>query len=137
MTHLAWFGLGGLAVSAFISATILPGNSELVLATFLYTWPDWQWPALLVAALSNVAGSVACMRLGRVADPKELPQWLSAWCQRAGPAVLALSWLPVVGDMIPMVAGWLRLPWWSSIFWLSVGKTGRYLVVVWGVPLLT
>ncbi|WP_280954858.1 hypothetical protein [Paludibacterium denitrificans] len=39
----AWLALGGVALSAFLSATLLPGNSELALSAFLYRWPDWLW----------------------------------------------------------------------------------------------
>ncbi|MGR2681093.1 YqaA family protein [Chromobacterium haemolyticum] len=137
MSHLVWLGLGGLAVSAFTSSTILPGNSELALSAFLYKWPDWLWPALLVATVANTAGSVTSLWLGRLAPRKELPPRLAGWFQRFGPAVLILSWLPVVGDAIPLAAGWLRLPWWSSILWLTLGKAARYLALAWGVLLLS
>jgi len=40
-----WLALGGLVLSAFTSSTILPGNSEVVLAAFLYKWPATASPA--------------------------------------------------------------------------------------------
>jgi membrane protein YqaA with SNARE-associated domain len=128
-----WLALGGLAVSAFTSATILPGNSEVVLAAFLYKWPDWLWPALLLATLANSAGSITSLWLGRRAPRKELSPRLEGWFARYGPAVLLLSWVPLIGDALPLAAGWLRLPWLASIVWLTAGKALRYLVLAWGV----
>jgi membrane protein YqaA with SNARE-associated domain len=49
--------------------------------------------------------------------------------QRYGAAALLLSWLPLVGDALCVAAGWLRLPWWSVVFFLCVGKTLRYLLL--------
>ena len=131
-----WLALGGLVVSAFTSATILPGNSELVLAAFLYKWPDWLWPALLLATVANTAGSATSLWLGYRAPRKELSPRLERWFARFGPAVLVLSWVPVIGDALPLAAGWLRLPWTASLCWLTVGKAARYLVLAWGVVAL-
>jgi membrane protein YqaA with SNARE-associated domain len=131
-----WLALGGLVLSAFTSATILPGNSELVLAAFLYKWPGWLWPALLLATLANSAGSATSLWLGYRAPHKALSPRLERWFTRFGPAVLVLSWVPVIGDALPLAAGWLRLPWLSSLLWLTLGKALRYLVLAWGVVAL-
>ncbi|RMC94239.1 DedA family protein [Aquitalea palustris] len=128
-----WLALGGLVVSAFTSSTILPGNSEVVLAAFLYKWPDWLWPALLLATVANSAGSATSLWLGRVAPKKEVSPRIQRWFERYGPAVLLLSWVPLIGDALPLAAGWLRLPWLPSLLWLTVGKAARYLVLAWGV----
>ena len=48
-----------------------------------------------------------------------------------GAPVLALSWVPLLGDALCVAAGWLRLPWWPCLLWLSLGKTARYAVLVW------
>lgn len=128
----ALLGLGGLAVSAFTSSTILPGNSEVVLVAFLYKWPDWLWSALLIATVANTGGSVTSLWLGRVAPRKELSPRVQGWFSRFGPAVLVLSWVPVIGDALPLAAGWLRLPWFSSLVWLTLGKALRYVALAWG-----
>lgn len=122
----AALALAGLAASAFLSATVLPGNSELALTAFLYKWPDWLWPALLAATLANAVGSASSLWLGRLAPKKELSPRLSRWFDRFGPATLLLAWVPLIGDALPLAAGWLRLPLLSSMLWLTIGKGLRY-----------
>lgn len=131
MTELAW--LAGLAASAFLSATVLPGNSELALATLLSQAPQLLWPALLVASVANTAGSATSLWLGRRAPAKPLPPRTARWFARFGPATLLLSWVPLLGDALPLAAGWLRLPWWPCLLWLAIGKTLRYLLLAWGL----
>lgn len=53
------------------------------------------------------------------------------WVYKYGPPVLLLSWLPVVGDPLCAVAGWLRLPLWQCVIFMALGKFGRYLVLAW------
>ncbi len=53
------------------------------------------------------------------------------WAHRFGAPVLLLAWLPVIGDPLCAVAGWLRLPFWQSVFYIAIGKFGRYLVLAW------
>jgi membrane protein YqaA with SNARE-associated domain len=61
--------------------------------------------------LANTAGSATSLWLGYRAPRKELSPRLERWFARFGPAVLLLSWVPLIGDALPLAAGWLRLPW--------------------------
>jgi len=38
-----------------------------------------------------------------------------------------------VGDALVLAAGWLRMPFWASMFWVAVGKAARYLLLVLGL----
>ncbi|MHA3903718.1 YqaA family protein [Castellaniella sp. WN] len=51
------------------------------------------------------------------------------WFHRFGPPALLLSWLPGVGDPLCAVAGWLRLPFWSCVSYMAIGKFLRYIVM--------
>lgn len=55
------------------------------------------------------------------------------WVHRYGAPVLLLAWLPVVGDPLCAVAGWLRLPFWPCVIYIALGKFGRYLALVWAL----
>ena len=55
------------------------------------------------------------------------------WVQRFGAPVLLLAWLPVVGDPLCAVAGWLRLPFWPCVVYIAIGKFGRYVALVWAL----
>jgi len=60
-----------------------------------------------------------------------LRRWLAhpralRWLERFGAPACLLSWLPIVGDALCAVAGWLRLPFWpraSTWQWASSGDT--------------
>ena len=47
--------------------------------------------------------------------------------------MLLLSWLPIVGDLLCGLAGWLRLPILQSTICILIGKFARYIVLLVGV----
>mgnify|MGYP001791611077 CR=1 FL=1 len=51
------------------------------------------------------------------------------WLERIGPKACLLSWLPAVGDPLCAVAGWLKLPFWPCLFYMTVGKLARYITM--------
>ena len=67
--------------------------------------------------------------LGRFLPQKKHAAATVQKLQRYGTPLLFFSWLPLVGDAIPLAAGWLRMPWLPSLLWLTAGKTARYAVI--------
>lgn len=129
----------GMFASAFLAATILPAQSEAVLAAMLLSGsysPAWL---LVVASIGNVLGSVVNWWLGRGIDRFSHRKWypfkpdetarLSAWYHRYGRWSLLASWLPFVGDPLTVIAGVLREPFWSFVLLVTIAKVGRYLVL--------
>jgi membrane protein YqaA with SNARE-associated domain len=49
--------------------------------------------------------------------------------RRHGAKACLLSWLPIVGDPLCAVAGWLQLPFWPCVLYMTIGKFGRYFVM--------
>ncbi len=133
---LPQFGLGTVFVVSFISATLLPLGSEPAVFGLIKLNPGLFWPAILVATAGNTAGGAVSWWMGlgthKVVDraaghPTELRAL--AWLRRFGPRACLLSWLPIVGDPLCAVAGWLRLPFWPCVAYMAVGKFLRYLVM--------
>ncbi|PJG85002.1 YqaA family protein [Conservatibacter flavescens] len=135
-------GLWLMFLSAFLSATVLPGNSEVVfmgLATpILLVEPSYVATPILtllgVAVVGNSLGSISTYWLGRLfpapLEKDRKTYWVVQKMQRFGSPVLLLSWLPVVGDIACAVAGWLRInSFWASIF-IIIGKTVRYVFLL-------
>jgi membrane protein YqaA with SNARE-associated domain len=120
--------LGGLFASAFVSATILPGNSEAALLAALHFKPQLGLLAVAVASLGNILGGMLTVWLGRRIPPAPPKPYLQR-LQQLGPISLLLSWLPLVGDALCGVAGWLRWPWLAVIAYLAMGKILRYLAI--------
>ena len=122
-------GLSGLFVSAFVSATVLPGNSEIVLAALLAHAPELKWPALGVATLGNTLGGLTSYAIGRFLPQPKTDSRALAIARRFGVPALLLSWVPVIGDPLCVAAGWLRLNPWLSALLMAVGKFARYVVI--------
>ncbi len=128
-------GLLGLFVSAFVSATLLPGASEALLFALVKLQPEQALPALVITTLGNVLGGMSTYAVGRLLPQRTLaklsPHLLERTRHYGSPALL-LSWAPVFGDGLCLAAGWLRLGWSACALWMSVGKGLRYAVVVAG-----
>lgn len=124
-----------LFFSSLISATLLPGGSELLLIYYLQATPEFAGSYLLTVTLGNSLGSLISYFMGYYfywgrenAQSKHQKAW--HYCSRYGSPILLLSWLPIVGDLLPLVAGWLKLPIKRSIFFIVLGKACRYLLIV-------
>ncbi|MGR3807013.1 membrane protein YqaA, SNARE-associated domain [Pasteurella testudinis DSM 23072] len=129
--------------SAFLSATLLPGNSEVVFSSFL--WLDnlpftprglAVFNLWLVATVGNSLGSMTSYAIGRMVV---VPEWrrLSrrqqngfALVHRYGSVALLFSWLPIIGDLLCVAGGWLRLHWLPSLLFITLGKGLRYGLLV-------
>jgi membrane protein YqaA with SNARE-associated domain len=130
---------GGLFAAAFLAATVLPAQSEAVLGGLLLSGAYPAAMLLAVASLGNILGSVVNWLLGRgIRHFKDRP-WFPAggasldrasrWYGRYGRWSLLLSWVPVVGDPLTVVAGVLREPFWSFLLLVAIAKIGRYAVL--------
>lgn len=124
-------GLTGLALSSFVSATLLPGGSEIVLLALLDRYPESFWSAIAVATAANTAGAMTSYLLGRLFPNRVRAASLDAM-RRYGYAALLFSWLPLIGDALCVAAGWLRFNVWASAAVLAAGKFARYVAVASG-----
>lgn len=115
-----------LFITAFISATLFPGGSEAILAGAIAATPErWLW-LVAVATTGNTLGAMTSWVIGRFIPQKKTPSQAVQWLQRWGAWALLLSWLPVVGDAIPLAAGWLRIDPLTSLLFIAAGKGLRY-----------
>ena len=139
------FGLSTICVVAFISATLLPLGSEPAVYGLVLLNPQLFWPAILVATLGNALGGVVTWWMGygtHTAIEKAKPGFGTmhalAWLEKLGPKACFFSFLPVVGDPLCFVAGWLKLPLRPCSIWMTIGKFLRYLIMtallLWVVP---
>lgn len=132
-------GYVGLFLSALIAATILPMQSEAVLAGLLLGENHAVTVLLVVATVGNVLGSVMNWVLGRYLLRFKDRRWFPAgdsqltraqvWYRRYGRWSLLGSWLPVVGDPLTVVAGVMREPLLPFVVLVTVAKGTRYLVL--------
>lgn len=128
--------LWALFVSAFVSATLLPGSSEIVLAAVLKSGGAGTAAAVAVATLGNTLGGLTTYGIGRLL-PSRLPEGTAiARVRRYGAAALLFSWVPVAGDALCAAAGWLRLNAIGCTLAMAAGKAARYAVLAQAVAFL-
>jgi membrane protein YqaA with SNARE-associated domain len=124
--------LASLFASSFLSATLLPGNSEVVLVAMLLSGVSQPWLLVLIATMGNSLGGLTNVILGRFFPLREKSRWQEkavGWLKRYGAATLLLSWMPVIGDLLCLLAGWMRISWGPVLFFLCLGKALRYVLV--------
>jgi len=127
-----WLAYGSLFASSVLSATLLPGNSEAVLIGLLLSGIGQPWLLVVIATMGNSIGGATNVILGRLVPLREQSRWQDravGWLKRYGAATLLLSWMPVIGDLLCLLAGWMRISWGPVLFFLCLGKALRYLVV--------
>lgn len=130
-------GLSTIFVIALVSATLLPMGSEPAVFALVKLEPSLFWPAVLVASAGNTLGGAITWWMGRGAEVA-YEQWahrppghlrVLGWLERFGARACLLSWLPVVGDPLCAVAGWLKLPFWPCVAYMAIGKLARYVTM--------
>ena len=141
-------GLGAIFVISALAATILPFGSEPIFVAYLALKPEFFWLTVAVATVGNSLGGFitywmgfgahqvyagfkrpepGAAKMGPVAS--QPVSRAEVWVRRYGAPILLCAWLPVVGDPLCAVAGWLRLPWLPCLAYMTLGKLARYLVL--------
>jgi membrane protein YqaA with SNARE-associated domain len=143
---LPQYGLSTVFVVALLSATLLPMGSEPVVFGLVKLNPELFWPAVLVATAGNTIGGAISWWMGYAAErtyehvKHRPPGEVRAlrWLRRFGPKACLVSWLPIVGDPLCAVAGWLRMAFWPCVFYMAIGKFLRYSMataaLIWVFP---
>ena len=150
---LPQYGLSTVFVVSFISATLLPLGSEPVVFGLVKLNPELFWQAVLVATAGNTLGGAVDWWMGygvhkvtdKVTDKVTPHQPHSAhhgravrWLEKLGPKACLLAWLPVVGDPLCAMTGWLKFTFWPCVAYMAIGKFARYFLMtgslIWAFP---
>ena len=136
MLALPAYGLSTVFIVSFISATLLPMGSEPVVLGVIHLNPAQYWPVIAVATLGNTLGGALDYAMGRTASrfaphasQASVQTRVMRWLHRLGPKACLLGWLPLVGDPLCTLAGWLKLPFWPCLAYILIGKFLRYVLM--------
>jgi len=137
---LMMLGYPGLFLAALVAATLLPVQSELLLLAMLASNRFDPALLLLAASLGNVLGSTVNWALGRFLAHHRGARWFpisktamlkaERRYRRLGEISLLLSWLPIIGDPLTLIAGVLRMPLSRFLLLVTIAKVGRYAVLM-------
>lgn len=135
--------LVALFISGFTSATLLPGSSE---ALFLLMVSQQSWDTgllILIVGMANSLGGMSNWLLGilirkgiykeNIFKQKESEARYrfkaEKWLKKQGAPILFFSFLPIIGDPLCLVAGWLKIHWLKALLYISLGKFFRYIAL--------
>ena len=129
----------GLFLVSLAAGSILPMQSEAALAGLLLATDYSPTILVLVATTGNVAGSTINWFLGRGIERFRDRSWFpvsppmleraSAWYLKYGRWSLLLSWVPLLGDPVTIVAGLLRERFIPFLILVTIAKLARFIVV--------
>jgi membrane protein YqaA with SNARE-associated domain len=129
----------GLFLSAFLSSTLLPGSSEILLIGLFAEGYDayklWAW-----ATVGNTLGSLLNWLLGAYLLHYQDRSWFpfkagnlkrsQQWFQKYGKWSLLLAWAPVVGDALTFIAGMMKVNLGIFTALVFIGKGLRYAAIL-------
>ncbi|MBO1924319.1 YqaA family protein [Thiomicrorhabdus sp. 6S3-12] len=129
-----------LFILALLSATLLPGGSEVYLLTLAQEPQSVIWLLWLIATIGNTLGSAINYLLGRYLLHWQDRKWFPVspaqlnrgqkWFNRYGYWSLLLAWAPLFGDALTLLAGIMRLKFILFLLLVFTGKAVRYALVL-------
>jgi membrane protein YqaA with SNARE-associated domain len=127
------YGLLSLFLICFLSATILPLSSEIVVVYFLSSNTFSPFEVIMVASIGNIIGGTTNYLIGYFFSrffkiKSENKAYRIA--KKHGHIAAFLSWLPFIGDPILLTLGLLKSSFWKMFIFMSLGKSIRYAFFV-------
>ena len=125
-------------VLCFLSASILPAASEPYYMVIVAKYNSLLLPVIF-ATVGNTLGGLTTFLIGRKGGEIALKRMSGKnqkrydravnFINKFGPAAMLISWIPVLGDVVVTLGGALKLPVAASLFWMTIGKFGRYILL--------
>ncbi len=133
-------GYPALFLLSFLAATLFPLGSEWLLVALIAGGFE-PLPVVAVASAGNVLGACSSYAIGCYGSAFLATRLLrmdegeraraERFFTRYGSWSLLLSWLPVIGDPLCLVAGMLRVGVGRFVLLVLTGKVARYALVAW------
>lgn len=136
---LIQYGYWGMGVAAFLAGTVVPFNSEVILATLLVTTKMDFWLTIIAGTIGNVAGTMFNYYVGRVGSLDQICRWLHVkearlmstknYVEKHGAWLALFTFLPFFGSVIAIALGILRSNAFGVMAYSTIGKFARYVLV--------
>ena len=139
--QLIYLGIPGMFLAGLLAGTVVPFSSEIVLLALLAVGID-PTSLLISATIGNWIGGMTTYGIGWMGKVEWLEKYFGVSHQKLldfeirlkkwGAYWAILSWVPIAGNMITAALGFFKTPKYRVAFWMFVGKTGRYIVIILG-----
>ncbi|NCB84870.1 MAG: DedA family protein [Bacteroidia bacterium] len=137
MFDFAEWGYLGLFIASFLAATVVPFSSEVVFSAMVFGGLH-PWTCVLVATAGNWLGGMTSFYIGRLGKiewvekflhiKKEKVERFVEKFSRYGDWFVFFSFVPFVGDVIAVAAGFFQGRWWVVAIAMLLGKFIRYVI---------
>ncbi|HUW68343.1 MAG TPA: YqaA family protein [Candidatus Nanoarchaeia archaeon] len=132
------YGYHGLFLASFLASTIFPLGSE-AFVILLITKNFNIYYVILVASVGNFLGACTSYYIGFAGRMHIIEKYFGVsksqleraekWFTKYGSWSLLFTWLPIVGDALPMMAGIMKLRFVMFSILVFIGKFLRYAVL--------
>lgn len=137
--YLVALGYVGLFIACFISGTIVPFSSDIILITLIAVGFDYI-ACLIVASVANSAGEMVNYYIGRLGKTEWINRYsnikqekinkMQEKVKTKGAYIAFFSWVPGIGNVITISLGYLRYTPWKVALGITAGKTFRYVIII-------
>lgn len=136
-----WFSLGywGLFIISFLSATIIPFSSDVVVMGMV-ALKYHPWLVFIIAAIGNTLGGMTNYYIGKAGKTKWIEKYLKIpekkikkaefYINKYGIFTALFTWLPGFGDALALVLGLFRVNVYLVSIFMFIGKASRYIVII-------
>lgn len=139
---LPTYGYPGLFLVSFLASTVLPLSSE-AFVVLLITRNFNIYSVILVASVGNFLGACTSYYIGLAGRMHIIQKYFrvsdvhlehaEGWFKKYGSWSLLFTWLPVVGDALPVMAGIMELKFTIFSILVFTGKFLRYAALAYMV----
>jgi membrane protein YqaA with SNARE-associated domain len=140
VSFLIEWGTLGMFIAAFLAGSFIPFSSEAVMLTLLGAGTD-PWGLFVWASVGNILGGMFNYYVGSMGKEEWIQKWAKVppkklkkgmnYVHRYGAWAGLLSWIPLLGSVITVALGFLRVNVWASLLTISLGKSIRYYLIMW------
>jgi membrane protein YqaA with SNARE-associated domain len=137
------YGYIGMMMAAFLAGSFVPFSSEAVMGALLAASTMDPWLTILFATIGNVGGTMFNYYLGRLGNINTISKWLKVkeekiekakrYVNRRGSWIAVFTFLPIMGTAIAIALGMLRTNVLTVLFYTTIGKVIRYIMVAFTV----
>lgn len=139
VAYLVANGPLGMFIAAFLAGSFIPFNSETVMLGFLIAGAD-PVGTLFWGTVGNVLGSLFNYYVGSLGKEEWIVRYTKVspeklergkyYVHRYGAWAGLLGWVPLLGSVVTVALGFLRVNVWLSMLAIAIGKYARYQILV-------
>lgn len=130
------WGYFGLFLGSFLSSTIIPFSSDILLIGVLAAGGHW-WPTILIATVGNWLGGLSSYWVGYAGKWEWIEKWFKVSeeklktqqhrIQKYDYWLALLAWLPIVGDIFSIGLGFYRVNFTRTAAFMLIGRFVRFV----------